>query len=239
VVSLVVGVGITLAAGLFPAIRATRVPPIAAVREGATLPKSRLAPFAPWIAGVVVVLALVILGRAMFTEDLGTADRLLSIAGGVLLLFLGVALLASRVVRPLAIVTSPLSRWTVFAFTVLAWPFFLLPFWLQRLGAWGPGPALNRVLAFVAGALLNPFLLPVLLLMWLRAAVTSWSPDWPQEFPGVIPDKVAARTGGQNARRNPQRTAATAAALMIGIALVAFIATLTNGMKVSNREAIE
>ena len=39
VVSLVVGVGITLLAGLFPAIRATRVPPIAAVREGATLPQ--------------------------------------------------------------------------------------------------------------------------------------------------------------------------------------------------------
>ena len=39
VVALVVGVGITLLAGLFPAIRATRVPPIAAVREGATLPQ--------------------------------------------------------------------------------------------------------------------------------------------------------------------------------------------------------
>ena len=59
------------------------------------------------------------------------------------------------------------------------------------------------------------------------------------EFPGVVPDRVAARTGGENARRNPSRTAATAAALMIGIALVSFIATLTNGMKASNREAIE
>jgi len=59
------------------------------------------------------------------------------------------------------------------------------------------------------------------------------------EFPSVVPDRVAARTGGENARRNPSRTAATAAALMIGIALVSFIATLTNGMKVSNREAIE
>jgi ABC-type antimicrobial peptide transport system permease subunit len=239
VVSLVVGIGVTLAAGLFPAIRATRVPPIAAVREGATLPQSRLAPFAPWIAGIVVVLALAVLGRAMFTEDLGTADRLLSIAAGVILLFLGVALLASRVVRPLAVVTSPISRWAVFAFTVLAWPFWLLPFWLLRYGAWGPGPLPKRILAFLAGALLNPLLLLILLVMWLRTAVTSWSPDWPQDFPGVVPDRVAATTGGRNARRNPQRTAATAAALMIGIALVSFIATLTNGMKASNREAIE
>ncbi len=239
VVSLIVGIGITLLAGLFPAIRATRVPPIAAVREGATLPRSRLAPFVPWIALVVVVVALVVLGRAMFADELGTADRLLSIAAGVLLLFLGVAMLSSRVVRPLAIVSSPIGRWAAFGLTVLAWPFFLLPYWLQRHGVWGPGSALGRVGAFLAGALLNPFLLPIVLFMWLRRAVTRWEPEWPAEFPGVVPDRVATRTGGENARRNPSRTAATAAALMIGIALVAFIATLTNGMKASNREAIE
>ena len=39
--------------------------------------------------------------------------------------------------------------------------------------------------------------------------------------------------------RNPGRTAATAAALMIGVALVTFVAMLANGMKASNREAIE
>ena len=38
VVSLVVGVVITLLAALRPAIRSTRVPPIAAVREGSVLP---------------------------------------------------------------------------------------------------------------------------------------------------------------------------------------------------------
>ncbi len=73
IVALAVGVGITLAAGLFPAIRATRVPPIAAVREGATLPKSRFSPFVPWIGGLVIVGALAILARAMFTDELGTA----------------------------------------------------------------------------------------------------------------------------------------------------------------------
>ena len=239
IVALAVGVGITLVAGLFPAIRATRVPPIAAVREGASLPKSRMAPFIPWIAGVVVVLALVVLGRAMFVDELGTADRLLSIAGGVLLLFLGVAMLSSHVVRPLAVVSSPIGRWAAFAFTVIAWPFFLLPYWLQRYGAFGPGSVGGRVGALVGGVLLNPFLLPIVLVMWLRRAVTKWEPEWPAEFPGVVPDRVATSTGGENARRNPGRTAATAAALMIGIALVAFIATLTNGMKASNREAIE
>jgi len=45
VVSLAVGVIVTLLASLRPALRATRVPPIAAVREGATLPESRYARF--------------------------------------------------------------------------------------------------------------------------------------------------------------------------------------------------
>src|SRR5213078_3028434 len=43
VVSLLVGILVTLIASLRPAVRATRVPPIAAVREGATLPESRFA----------------------------------------------------------------------------------------------------------------------------------------------------------------------------------------------------
>ena len=59
VVSLLVGTIITLIAGLFPAIRATRVPPIAAVREGFTLPRSRFAPFVPYVALAVIALAAV------------------------------------------------------------------------------------------------------------------------------------------------------------------------------------
>ena len=45
IVSLLVGIVVTLIASLRPAVRATRVPPIAAVREGATLPPSRFARF--------------------------------------------------------------------------------------------------------------------------------------------------------------------------------------------------
>jgi putative ABC transport system permease protein len=164
IVSMLVGVLVTLAAGLFPAIRATRVPPIAAVREGATLPRSRITPFVPWIAGIVIVGAILLLVRAMFTDDLGTADRLLGLAAGVLLLFVGVALLSSRLVRPIAALVGLPAR---------------------KIGG------------------------------------------------------AAGKLASGNTVRNPGRTAATAAALMIGIALVAFIATLANGLKTSNREAIE
>jgi putative ABC transport system permease protein len=239
VVSLLVGIVITLAAGLFPAIRATRVPPIAAVREGAVLPRGRLAPFAPYVAVATTVLALALLGYAMFADDLPTGRRLLSIAAGVLALFLGVALLSSRVVRPLAIALSPVSRAALLVLLVVVWPFWTVPFWLLRHGAWGPGPVGARLAAFVGGALLNPLLLLIVVFMWIRAGVTSWRPEWPLEFPGVLPDRPATRIGGENVRRNPGRTAATAAALMIGVALVAFVATLTDGMRESNRGAIE
>ena len=46
IIALLVGILVTLIASLRPAIRATRVQPIAAVREGATLPESRFARFA-------------------------------------------------------------------------------------------------------------------------------------------------------------------------------------------------
>ena len=60
---------------------------------------------------------------------------------GTLFIFLGVALLSARFVKPLVTVLSPVARWAVFAFTVLVWPFFLLPVLaapLRRLGAGRP-----------------------------------------------------------------------------------------------------
>jgi putative ABC transport system permease protein len=164
VISLLVGTLITVLAGLFPAIRATRVPPIAAVREGAELPKGRFHRFTPYVALVLIAVALFLLGYSMFADDLPTAQRLLSIAGGVVLLFVGVAMISSKLVRPIASVVGLPARW----------------------------------IGGAAGALAR-----------------------------------------RNSIRNPGRTAATAAALMIGVALVAFVATLANGMKASNRKAIE
>jgi putative ABC transport system permease protein len=59
------------------------------------------------------------------------------------------------------------------------------------------------------------------------------------DFPDVAFDAATDKLSGENARRAPGRTAATAAALMIGLALVTFISVLANGMKGSNRHAIE
>jgi putative ABC transport system permease protein len=239
VVALAVGILITLIASLRPAIRATRVPPIAAVREGATLPEGRFARFRTLGSAVLTIAGFAALLWSLFGPDLSTVEVLVWMGLGALFIFFGIALLSSRLVRPLAALTNPIGRWVTFAFTVVAWPFFLLPFWLLRYGAWGPGPSAKRIPAFIGGALLNPLLLVVVLLMWLRSAATSWQPEWPMEFPGVLPDAVATRTGGQNAQRNPQRTASTAAALMIGLALVTLVATLAAGIVTSFTSAVD
>ena len=164
VVSLLVGTLVTLAAGLFPAIRATRVPPIAAVREGATLPRGRFARFTPYIASVIVALAVLALGYATLVDEIAVGDRFALLGVGVLALFVGVAMLSSKLVRPLvSLVGIPARR--------------------------------------VGGA--------------------------------------AGKLAEGNSRRNPGRTASTAAALMIGIALVTFVSVLAQGLRVSNSDAIE
>jgi putative ABC transport system permease protein len=163
IVSLLVGTLMTLLASLVPALRATRVPPIAAVREGAELPPSRLARYATPIAAAVTAFAVALLAYGVFAHGVPTTRRLLVLGGGCLLLFVGVALLSSRVARPLA--------------EVLGWP-------ATRMGG------------------------------------------------------AAGRLARENAMRNPGRTAATAAALMIGLALVTFVAVLAQGIRSSFESSV-
>ena len=129
----------TLVAGLFPAIRATRVPPIAAVREGATLPRGRFARFTPYIASLVVALAVLALAYGTLVDDIATGDRFALLGVGVLALFIGVAMLSSRLVRPLAVGVSPIGQWLTVVVMILIWPLWTLLYWLLRYGAFGPG----------------------------------------------------------------------------------------------------
>jgi putative ABC transport system permease protein len=164
VVSLAVGIVVTVLAGLGPALRATRVSPVNAMREGAEIPPSRIGRRAPLFAGIVGALALAVLGLGMFAPGIDAEGRLALLAPGALLLFIAVALISPRLVPRLA---SVLGR---------------------------PG----QRIAGVAGGLAR-----------------------------------------RNAMRNPGRTAATAAALMIGIALVAFSAVLGAGLRESTSGALE
>ena len=288
-IALAAGILVTLLASVYPGLRATGVPPIAAVREGAVLPGEPLDRIrSMWLAvlvtgvgaavGVVALsttpvntfvtivlavfgLVLTLFGVALFPSrtlgalvscalgfvallyglfvpGLGTTSLLLWMGIGVLLVFFGVARVTTRLIPRLVVIMSPLARWAVFLLAVVFWPFFTLPYWLLRYGAWGPGGVGTRVLAFLGGALINPLLLVIVLVMWARRAVTHWEPEWPMEFPGVVPDRSTTHVGAENARRNPQRTASTAGALMIGLALVTLVATLAAGIISSFEDSV-
>jgi putative ABC transport system permease protein len=142
IVSLAVGVGVTVISALGPARRAVRVPPVAALRDhqqDAGAPSRRRA-----VAGAAVALVGMVLLAA------GLAEPAVSIVGlGAAAIFIGVATLAPTLSRPL-------------------------------------GSVIGRPFARILG--------------------------------------VAGRLGRQNSMRNPRRTAQTAAALMVGMALVAAMA---------------
>ncbi len=163
VVSLAAGIGVTTLASLIPAIRATRVAPLAAVREseGAAgrFPSRRRAA----VAVAFLVAGGAAVAFAVSSDGVPANPRvLLSIIGGMAA-FVGTMLIASHLTRPLVAL-------------------------------------LGRPLAPFAGA--------------------------------------AAKLARDNAVRNPSRTAATATALMIGIALATFAGVLGKSVLASVEAAI-
>jgi putative ABC transport system permease protein len=166
-VSLLAGTGVTVLAGLLPALRASRVTPIAAMREGVPLEhavhssRRRLIVFA--------VIALYALVRLALLAKSG--------AGIVTIVVVAAIILAIRV---------PASR--------------------RRIGAF-----FSRAVVVLAHVLGKP-------LAWRG---------------------VTARLARDNTIRHPGRTAVTAAALMIGLALVSLISILAAGTKASINQAID
>ena len=162
IVSLVLGVGITMLATIIPARRAMAIPPIAAVREGATLPPGRLTRHG-WLRPVTAVAAIVLLVWGG-VGGLDTGASLLVTALGCVFMFVAFWLVSSRLVVPIA-------------------------------------SAVGRPSERIAGA--------------------------------------AGRLALRNSQRNPVRTARTAAALMIGLALVTLVATLGAGMRGTAEESLD
>jgi putative ABC transport system permease protein len=121
IVSLAVGILVTLVSAVLPALKATRVPPVAALQpETAFAPtrfrKRRI------VFGLLVTAAGVALLLAGLFQDEG--NRLANIGAGAVIIFLGVAVLSPLIARPLA--------------AVIGWPFarvFRLPGRLARENA--------------------------------------------------------------------------------------------------------
>src|SRR5262245_1969202 len=164
VVSILIGVGVTIASAMFPALRATRVTPMAALRE-ADLPDSvRRGRIVTAFAVLLMAggLALACIGLFGGIEDSGSAAGL--VGGGAAAILLGTSLFSSRLVRPLgSLVGKPMER--------------------------------------VRG--------------------------------------LTGRLARENAMRKPGRTAATSAALMIGLALVVFVTVFAAGINASVGKAID
>ncbi len=162
VVALVVGVLVTVLASLVPALRATRIAPIIALREGLTAePRSGRGRIA--IAALLCVVGAAVLAYGLFGGASGSGAAA-TLGGGAVVVFLGVALLSPQLVRPLAwVIGAPMQR-----------------------------------------------------------------------FAGV-----SGRLARENATRNPARTAVTAAALMIGVALVAFVSIFAAGLRGSIDRAVD
>ena len=93
ILGLLVGFGVTLVSALIPAVRATKIPPMAGLREGATLPRGRFARFTPYIALLFALggVALILNGVA---GSGAASQRLLGMALGAMLVFLAVAMTA-------------------------------------------------------------------------------------------------------------------------------------------------
>src|SRR4051812_46467590 len=109
-VSMAVGIGVTLLASVLPARRATRVPPIAAVREGATLSSTRQDDRAHLAGLAVTVVSFAVIALGVFAGG-GKTSLAVLLGSGTLGLFAGIALLAPRFVKPLArVVGWPVRR---------------------------------------------------------------------------------------------------------------------------------
>ncbi|MEX1143090.1 MAG: FtsX-like permease family protein [Thermoleophilaceae bacterium] len=110
-VALALGVGITLAAALAPALRATRVSPMAALLEAALPESRRRGRIAAAVAGLLGVggLAMLLLGLFGDIDSSGSAAGLMG-AGSAAILF-SASLYSPRLVRPLASLAGwPLER---------------------------------------------------------------------------------------------------------------------------------
>jgi putative ABC transport system permease protein len=162
VAAMLTGTLVTLVASVWPAVRATRIAPISAVREGGMVVKR---PSRKTLVFGLVVTALSVFGLVYGTlgEGVSTAVRMLGIGLGAFGIFIGLAAIAPRLVRPLAHVVG-------------------LP--AARLGG------------------------------------------------------VAGRLAQENAVRNPSRTASTAAALMIGLTLVSFVAVFGRALLASDESSL-
>ena len=121
VVSLAVGIVVTLLAALLPARKATRVPPVAALQPETAFAPTHFRKRRVVLGVLVTVVGIALLLAGLFQNE---GNRLVNVASGAVIVFFGVAILSPLIARPLA--------------RLIGWPFaraFRLPGTLARENA--------------------------------------------------------------------------------------------------------
>src|SRR5436190_7150094 len=98
IVAAIIGIGVTIAASIAPALRATRIEPVAALREGAELPLTKTGKRLPKIGFGITVVGLAAALYGNFGSGMSFSERLPFIGLGSFLLFIGIALLSPKFV---------------------------------------------------------------------------------------------------------------------------------------------
>ena len=120
-VSLAVGIVVTLLAALLPARKATRVPPVAALQPETAFAPTHFRKRRVVLGVLVTVVGIALLLAGLFQNE---GNRLVNVASGAVIVFFGVAILSPLIARPLA--------------RLIGWPFakaFRLPGTLARENA--------------------------------------------------------------------------------------------------------
>ncbi|HYH89918.1 MAG TPA: FtsX-like permease family protein [Solirubrobacteraceae bacterium] len=113
VVCLLVGTIVTLLGALAPAVRATRVAPVEALREASAPTHGRFQRVLPWLAGLLILGGAGLVVAGLLAEGGDTSTKLLGAAGGAVILILGIAVISPRFVGPAArVVAAPVERAT-------------------------------------------------------------------------------------------------------------------------------
>ncbi|MFZ9541161.1 MAG: ABC transporter permease [Ilumatobacteraceae bacterium] len=105
IASTIVGVGVTVSAAIVPALRASRIPPVAAMRPelgfNALQKNKRLV-----VGSITTAIGLILFSVGVFAQPGGTSGTLGLSAIGAVLLFLGVASLSTTVAAPASRIIS-------------------------------------------------------------------------------------------------------------------------------------
>jgi putative ABC transport system permease protein len=109
VVSLIVGVGVTVISAFLPARRASRVPPIAALREDLIAPPRKALTTRAIVGSATTALGLAVLFFGLFVDLDAGPPAILYVGLGAGIVFIGVSLLSPLFARPVA--------------RVIGWPF--------------------------------------------------------------------------------------------------------------------